>query len=129
MKNFFLILCLTISLASYSKVLIVEGNYRGFDGQVLKKIWKVEVQKNKINFFLDGTLKASMYLNNGKISKLEEYKFFAGRKKLFVVSEPEKIKLELKSQFYPFSFVNDYFKGKTAKNINSRFKILEVREK
>ncbi len=129
MKKFLLILCLTVSLTAYSKVLIVEGNYRGFDGQVLKKIWKVEIQKNKINFYLDGTLKASMYLNNGKISKLEEYKFFAGRKKLFVVTDPEKIKLELKSQFYPFSFVNEYLNGKTTKSKKNTFKILEVREK
>ncbi len=131
MKKFTAFLIILFSISGFSKTLIIEGNYKGLSGKGFKKEWKVNVKENRAEFFLDGKLKATMYVENGKIVKIEEIKRFAGKDRLFALTKPQHIQLELKSQFYPFSLVYNYFyrdKSTKSKENGVTFKILEVKK-
>ena len=131
MKKFASFLILFFCISGFSKTLIIEGNYKMLSGKSFKKEWKVNIKENKVEFFLDGKLRATMYIENGKVVKIEEIKKFAGKNRLFVITKPRHINLELKTQFYPFAFIYNYLNtNKTVSKENkSIFKILEVREK
>ncbi len=130
MKKFAIFLILLFCIAGFSKTLIIKGNYIGFSGKKFKKVWKVNIKKNKVEFFLDGKHKATMYIEKGKVIKIEETKRFAGKDRLFVITKPQYIELEMKTQFFPFTFVYNYLQGHSinSKNNRNNFQILEVRK-
>ncbi len=113
---------------SFSKSLLIKGNYVNFDNKPFTKVWKVKIEENKIFFSDNAELKAVLFLKKGKIEKIVEYKKVAGKVKEFVISKPEHIKLELKANYFPFEFALNYLNGKQLKN-SGRFTLLEAREK
>ncbi len=130
MKRIFFLAIILISLNSLSKTLTIEAHYKGFSGKTLQKYWTVKTENECVTFFLDGKLKAKMYIKNGKITKIEEIKKFAGKERVFTVTKPEYIKLELRSGFIPFSFVYGLINKKTTdlNYQNKKFKLIEVKE-
>ncbi len=129
MKKTAAFLIMLFSLSVFSKTLVIEANYRTDNGKLLKKQWQVKIEGNTAKFFLDGKLKANMYLKNGKIIKIEEYKFFAGKERVFAITKPQHINLELNSRFFPFNSVLENITKKTNTKDNRVFKIVEVKEK
>ncbi|BBB32044.1 hypothetical protein TTHT_0450 [Thermotomaculum hydrothermale] len=130
MKKIIILFLVLISINAFSKILIIEGNYKGFNNKILKKQWKVKLEGDSAKFFLNGKYKAKMEIKNGKIVRIEEIKKFAGKERVFIVTKPQHIKLELKANFYPFLPVFNYMNKKTIKVANTPiFKILEVKER
>ncbi len=129
MKKTAAFLIMLFSLSVFSKTLVIEANYRTDNGKLFKKQWQVKIEGNTAKFYLDGKLKANMYLKNGKIMKIEEYKFFAGKERVFTITKPQHINLELKSRFFPFNSVLENITKKTNTKDNRVFKIVEVKEK
>lgn len=126
-KTAFMIM-LFISSLSFSKTLLIKGNYVNFDNKPFTKVWEIKIENNKIMFSDNAELKAMLFLNKGKIEKIVEYKKVAGKIKEFVITKPQHIKLELKANYFPFEFTLNYINGKQPKN-TGRFTVLEAREK
>ncbi len=125
-------LILFLSFISFSKTILIQGNYKNFEGKEFSLNWQVTQKGEDLNFFLKGKLKAKMVIKNGNVVKIIEVKKFAGKEKMFTISTPEKIKLELKSTFYPFSLTYNLVTGekikKEEKVKDSTFKIIKITE-
>ncbi len=134
MKKILILFAILFVLNLSAKTLIVEGNYKNFENKPFKKVWKVKCsepyKENTLSFYLDGKLKAKVFIQNGKIVRIEEFKVFQGKRVRFTIEKPNLIKTELKGNFYPFAFVHSILYNKNLKSPeNKTFKLLEVREK
>ncbi len=134
MKKIFILFAILSVLNLSAKTLIIEGNYKNFENKPYKKVWKVKCsdsfKENTLSFYLDGKLKARVFIKNGKIVRIEEFKVFQGKRVRFTIEKPNLIKTELKGNFYPFAFVYGILYSKNIKSPeNKTFRILEVREK
>lgn len=134
MKKSLTLFAILFALNLSAKTLIVEGNYKNFENKPFKKVWSVKYsdsfKENTLFFYLDGKLRAKLFIKNGKIVRIEEFKVFQGKRVNFVIDKPHLIKTELKGNFYPFGFVYNTLYNKNFKSAeNKTFRILEVREK
>ena len=127
-KKAMLVFLVLFGTISYSKVLLVKGDYVNFDNKPYTKLWEIKIEDNKILFLDKEKVKAVLFLNNGEVEKIIEYKKVAGKTKKFVIEKPSQIKLELKANYFPFEFAINYLKGKSVKNTD-KFTLIEAREK
>ncbi len=131
MKKVMLCMVLLFTLNTIGKTIMIKGYYTDFQNNPFTLNWKVVKKNNVLKFFLKNKLKAEVYIaRNGQIIKIVEYKTLAGREKKFIIDKKEYIKLELKTDFFPFSFARDYFvNGKVNTKKQNKFKLIEVKEK
>ncbi len=130
-KTIFALFIICLSLILPAKTILIKGDYKNFCGENFSLNWKAVRNGENIKLFLNGKVKATLTIKNGKVVKITEIKRVAGKEKIFTVTSPSKINLELKSNFYPFSLILNFLNGKKAteeKKGNTVFKITGVKE-
>jgi len=118
-KSILFIVLITCSI-SFSKSIVVKGEYsKGYD-KPFSLNWQITSLKTKnIVIKLHDKLKGKIIFDsNGKIIKIIKYLTYQGKVKEFILTNKKSIEYEIKNSLIPFSFALDLFNNKQNKSIS-----------